>query len=83
MARLKNLLVALDQFLFCVVTFGRASPDETASAAAWRLEQEGRWQGKVFRPLLDAMMWFDKDHCRESYRSELLRAQLPKGYRQC
>lgn len=81
MARLINLLIALDQLAFSLITLGGASPDETASAAAWRLERAGRWQGRLFRPLIDAIFFFDPDHCEGAYKSELLRAQLPRGYR--
>lgn len=75
--RLFNLLVALDQFLFCVITLGGSMPDETASAAAYRGELLGYWSGRIFRPLIDAIFWFDPQHCRESYLSEIERRQLP------
>lgn len=81
--RLFNLAIALDQFVFCVLTLGHSAPDETASAAAWRLEQEGRLAGRIFRPLIDALARpFEQDHCRNAYHSEMLRAQLPRAYRQ-
>lgn len=41
--RALNLLIALDQFLFVLVTLGHASPDETLSAAAYRWEAKGKW----------------------------------------
>jgi len=49
------------------------------SAAAWRLEQKGRWQGKLLRPLIDKLFWFDPDHCRTSHESELTRARALLG----
>jgi hypothetical protein len=73
--RILNLLIAFDQFIYVVVTLGGGHPDETMSAAAWRLEQKGRWQGKLLRPLLDKLFWFDPDHCRTSYESEMIRAR--------
>ena len=75
--RLLNLLIALDQFLFCVMTLGKSMPDETASAAAWRMEREGRWTGRVFRPLIDALFWFDPHHCFNAYKAERDRLQSP------
>lgn len=78
--RVLNLLIALDQFLFCLVTLGHSSPDETMSACAWRLEREGRWQGRVFRPLIDFLFWFDPRHCAMSYVSEKQGKQLPREY---
>ena len=77
--RVLNLLIALDQFLFCVVCLGGSSPDETASAAAWRLETQGRWQGKVFRPFIDALFWpVQNDHCMQAFYSEKWRMHLPE-----
>lgn len=73
--RVLNFLVALDQLLYVIITLGNGNPDETMSAAAWRLEQAGRWQGKFFRPLIDALFWFDSDHCRNAYMHELRQAK--------
>lgn len=71
MRRLLNLLVALDQFVFCVITLGDSDPDETMSAAAYRLELQGRLQGRIFRPLIDGLFFvWQKDHCAKAYRSE-------------
>lgn len=81
MARGLNVLISLDQFLFSLVTLGHASPDETASAAAWRMEQAGKWQGKLLRPVIDKMFFFDKNHCQESFKSEQDRNHLPDEYR--
>ena len=53
--RILNVLIALDQFLFCLATLGHSSPDETLSAAAWRWEQAGKLRGRVLRPLIDAL----------------------------
>ena len=80
--RVLNLLIALDQFLFCLICLGGSSPDETASSAAWRLEAQGRWQGKFFRPLIDWLFWpVQHDHCMSAYYSERRRAQLPEDMR--
>jgi len=73
--RILNLLIALDQLLYVLITLGNGDPDETMSAAVWRLEQEGRWQGKLLRPLIDKLFWFDPDHCQASYKSEVLKAR--------
>ena len=64
--RLLNILIALDQFLFVLITLGHAMPDETMSAGAYRLEHEGHWAGKFFRPVIDFIFWHlfrDRDHC--------------------
>lgn len=73
--RILNLLIALDQFLYVLVTLGNGDPDETMSAAAWRLEQNRHWAGIIFRPFIDTLFWFDPEHCKTSYESELIRAR--------
>ena len=80
MQRLLNFLITVDQCFFSVVTLGKSSPDETMSAAAWRLERDGRWAGRVFRPLIDGLFFFDPDHCRLSFESERNGSQLPSQY---
>lgn len=72
--RILNVLIAVDQLLYVLVTLGNGNPDETLSAAAWRLEGKGRWAGLIFRPLIDRIFWFDPQHCRNSYKSELAKA---------
>lgn len=75
--RVLNLLISLDQFLFCCLCLGNSYPDETASACAWRMEQKGRLTGRIFRPMLDLLFWFDPEHCKDSYKAELLRLHSP------
>ena len=79
--RLLNLLIALDQLAYVLLTLGRGSPDETLSAAAWRTEQEGHIFGRIFRPLIDllARPW-ERDHCRKAFESERNGRHLPKEY---
>ncbi len=79
--RALNWLIAFDQFAFSTVTLGHSSPDETLSAAAWRWEQEGKLVGRVLRPLVDTLFWFDPKHCQTSFESEVNRLHLPKEYR--
>lgn len=68
--RALNLMISTDQFVFSLITLGRSDPDETMSSAAYRLEQEGRLQGKWFRPLIDKLFWFDPEHCKKSWEAE-------------
>jgi hypothetical protein len=70
------MLIALDQFVYVLITLGKGDPDETMSAAAYRLEQRGRLAGRIFRPVLDTLFWFDPQHCKRSYEAELERARL-------
>jgi hypothetical protein len=75
--RLLSFFIALDQFLFSILTLGGSYPDETISACAWRMEQQGRLQGRIFRPLIDRLFWFDPHHCANSSLSEKLRLHSP------
>lgn len=78
--RLRNILIGLDQLVWVLLTLGAGSPDETVSAAAWRSEKQGKLFGQLARPLLDALFFFDKQHCYNSYLSEIQRKHLPKEY---
>lgn len=74
MQRIANIFIALDQLAYVLLTFGYGMPDETLSGAAWRTEQAGKLGGKIFRPLIDWLLWFDKDHCQNAHRWEMRRA---------
>ena len=80
--RILNLLIAIDQLAWVIVTLGKGSPDETISAAMWRMEQEGKLAGRLFRPVIDAIFYpLERDHCRLSFESEVRGAHLPDYYR--
>ena len=72
---LKQVLIAIDQLLNAVICNGWA--DETMSSVAWRMEKEGRWFGKLMRPLIDGIFFWDKNHCQESFNSEREHRHLP------
>jgi hypothetical protein len=75
--RVLNILVALDQLVFALITLGSSAPDETISAAAWRLESKGKLAGAIFRPLIDALFYpIQKHHCYLAYLAE------SRGYQQ-
>lgn len=79
--RILHLLIAVDQLLWVLLTLGKGHPDETISAAAWRMEQQGKVAGRILRPLIDALFRpLERDHCRKSFESELSDAQLPAAY---
>lgn len=78
--RVLNILIAFDQLLYVLLTLGSGMPDETMSSAAWRAELDGR-PARVFRPLIDALFFFEKDHCRNAYESEVLRRHVPDSYK--
>lgn len=77
---MKQLLIALDQLANTVVWIkgdGFGWADETLSARAWRLRgQSNAWKR------IDALFFWDEDHCRTSYESEVLRKHLPNHYQE-
>lgn len=81
--RLLNILIALDQMLYVLISFGHGSPDETMSSAAWRMERDGKIAGRLFRPLIDRLFLplTGRHHCFSSYMSEAYRTQLPREFR--
>lgn len=81
--RVLNVLIAIDQLAWVLLTLGRGHPDETISAAAWRMEQQGKIAGRVLRPLIDALfMPLEREHCRLAFESERRSLQLPEVYRE-
>lgn len=80
--RILNIAIAADQLLWTVVTLGNGSPDETISAAAWRMEGQEKLAGRILRPLIDFLFRpFEREHCRKSYNAEFHKLQLPGIYR--
>lgn len=75
---MKQFLIAVDQ-VFNTILCGYA--DETLSARAWRAENRGRILGKIFRPTIDFIFFFEKDHCYKSYLAEVQKRQFPRDYR--
>jgi len=63
-----DALIWLDVQVLRIATFGRSKPGETISAAAWDLYLAGKWQGKVFVPIIDFLFrpWMT-DHCRKAW----------------
>ena len=74
--RPKQILIGFDQF---VNTWFGGWADETFSARCWRLRNYSRpWSWA--RCIVDTILWFDKNHCMESWKSEQNRTQLPGSY---
>ena len=86
----RQLLIALDQSVNALVgavlallwflrlrsrRVGLWWADETISAHCWRWHEAGirSWP----RAVIDALLFWDSEHCRESYVSEVIRAQSP------
>lgn len=76
--RIVNVLFSVDCLLFTVCTLGQSYPYESFSSAAWRATLHGRWYGRV-RVLLDAVFWFDPNHCQMAYERAIF--NLPEDMR--
>lgn len=71
-----QVLVAVDQL---INTFFGGMADETLSSRAHRLKIErGR---KLASAVINVIFFWQKDHCKEAYESELKRAHLPETMR--
>ncbi|GAB4112336.1 MAG: hypothetical protein Fur0019_18820 [Tibeticola sp.] len=80
--RLLNMLIALDQLLWVLTTLGNGAPDETISAAAYRMERQGKLAGRALRPLIDLLFSpIEREHCRKAYLSEMFCTQQNSEYR--
>lgn len=75
MTYLEKILIGFDQF---ANTIFDGYPDETLSARAYRLSENG---SIIPMKIIDAIFFFQKDHCYEAYLSEVERKQFPKDYR--
>ena len=73
---IKNVLIAIDQ-LFNAVIGGYC--DESLSSRAYRWEKNGvrSWP----RNLVDALFFWEKEHCKSSYESEREGRQSPPELR--
>ena len=79
--RILNLLVALDSFLYVLLTLGVGHPSETFSSAAWRSENNRGYWG-MMRPFIDWLMSpIEDDHCRLAWEYALKKRNLPEDMR--
>jgi len=76
--RLFSILISLDQFVWSLLTLGGSYPDETISSAMYRFETKGMIVGLIFRPVIDKLFWWDRQHCRKAYLAEIFRRQAPR-----
>ena len=72
-----QIAVAIDQLVNAV--FGGYA-DETISSRSHRAYVDGK--RKWMRNLINAMFFWQKDHCKEAYESEMDRSQLPPEMRE-
>lgn len=78
MSYLHALFVAVDQLLNTVLL---GSPDETLSSRAYRADRDGKIFGRIFRPAIDALFFWQANHCYAAYVAEVQRRQYSANFR--
>lgn len=73
---LSNVLISVDQMINSLIG-GQA--DETLSARAWRLRLVSPYW-RVAQVVIDALFFWQTEHCKESYFAEFERKHLPPEY---
>ena len=69
--RLLALAVAFDCLALSALKMGDHYRGATISAECWKLEQEGKWRGKIFRPVVDFLfLWDEPNHCASAWLGE-------------
>ena len=72
MSPVLRFLVALDALVLRACTLGNCRPGETISAAAWSLRLDGKWQGRLFVPIIDALFYLaQRRHCRAAWEWQI------------
>ena len=79
--RVSNIAVSIDQVVGCLISLGACYPDETMSSYAYRLDVKGRFFGKLFRPMIDLVFFWQIQHCYNSMLDEKARRQMPPELR--
>lgn len=75
---MKNVLIALDQLLNTLLA---GAPDETLSSRAYRADRDGKVFGRIFRPAIDTLFFWQRRHCFQGYLAEVQRRQYSKNFR--
>jgi len=75
-------LLAIDQAINTLIYIegdGWGMADETLSARAWRCHLQGLISDRAYLAI-DALFFWQPNHCYQAWRSEWDRAQYPKHY---
>ena len=75
---MKQFLIGIDQLINTI--FGGWA-DETLSARVYRI-QDNSWWWKSWLVIINHIFFWQNNHCRIAYMSELERSQLPPKYRE-
>lgn len=78
MTYIEALLIAFDQLLNALLA---GAPDETLSSRAYRADRDGKVFGRIFRPFIDTLFFWQPRHCFQSYLAEVQRRQYSRNFR--
>jgi hypothetical protein len=76
---IQQFLIAFDQLLNTMVYIkgdGWGFADETLSARAWRLREQSPYPYRI----INGLFFWQENHCKEAYESELNNKHLPVEY---
>jgi hypothetical protein len=82
---MKQFLMSVDQTLNTCIHIagddndGWGMADELLSARAWRCFIQGHISDCLYRTI-DAVFFWQPNHCYQSWQGEFKRAQMPKAY---
>ena len=74
-----QFLIAFDQVMNTLVYIkgdGWGYADETLSARAWRLREQSSYPYRI----INGLFFWQENHCKTSYESEMNNKHLPKEY---
>lgn len=79
---MEQAAIAFDQLINCLISLviGGGWADETWSARCWREGMTDAWWNK-WRIVVDLIVFWQRQHCFQSYLSEFERNHLPEEYR--
>ncbi|OAD82923.1 hypothetical protein ATN89_17405 [Comamonas thiooxydans] len=60
-------------------TLWAGMPDETICSRAWRMKTAGSRKWGVFVAVVNALFFWQSNHCRGAYSAELAREHSPKA----
>ena len=78
LAYLLNVAIAVDQMANALLA---GSPDESLSSRCYRADRDNKWFGRIFRPVIDTIFFWQDRHCYQSYLAEVQRRQYSKNFR--
>ncbi|VEB26141.1 Uncharacterised protein [Actinobacillus lignieresii] len=76
---LYHLLIALDQLANAIFA---GAADETISSRCYRGALKGKKKWIIAEKFVNAL-FFDREHCKAAYKSEVNRKQYPSDFQRC